>query len=245
MEITISSRRSQTKKQILYSMQRNTGNPASPATMSSIVGAMTSAKEKWDSSGANEAMSKFSASIPDSTKDFFSQTTGQLLSRERLRSVSICFGIGEERPFYVEKTPSLLIARIKHNAQFFYLNYLVLLAVLFGLTLFVTPSAIIGIAVLSVAWVYVIRASQSGQLKIGSFSVSQTQATVVMGGITAFTLIWILSGVFWWALFSSGFLTALHAALRDASMHQDGEDQVAMMGEVAPGGEQTAFLGQV
>jgi len=190
-------------------------------------------------------MSKFSASIPDSTKDYLSQTTGQLFSRERLRSVSICFGIGEERPFYVEKTPSLLIARIKHNAQFFFLNYLVLLAVLFGLTLFVTPKVIIEIAVLSVAWVYVIKASQSGQLKIGSFSVSQTQATVVMGGISAVTLIFILSAVFWWALFSSGFLAALHAALRDASMHQDGEDQVAMMGEVPPGGEQTAFLGQV
>jgi hypothetical protein len=47
------------------------------------------------------------------------------------------------------------------------------------------------------------------------------------------------------ALGSSGFLTVLHAALRDASMHQDGEDQVAMMGEVARPGEQAAFLGQV
>lgn len=213
--------------------------------MSTIVGVMNSAKEKWDSSGANEAMSKFSASIPDSTKDYISQITGQLFSRERLRPVSICFGIGEERPFYVEKTPSLLIARIKHNGQFFYLNYLLMLTVIFGLTLFVTPSAIIGIAVLAVAWVYVIRASQSGQLKIGAFSISQTQATIVMGGLTAFTLIWILRSVFWLALGSSGFLTVLHAALRDASMHQDGEDQVAMMGEVARPGEQAAFLGQV
>jgi len=202
-------------------------------------------KEKWDSSGANEAMSKFSASIPDSTKDYISQTTGQLFSRQRLRPVSVCFGIGEERAFYVEKTPSLLVARIKHNAQFFYLNYLLMLAVLFGLTLFVTPSAIIGIALLAGGWMYVIRASQSGSLKIGSFSISQSQATMAMGVISAFSLIWILSGVFWWALGSSGFLTVLHAALRDASMHQDGEDQVTMVGEVPPAGEQAAFLGQV
>jgi len=190
-------------------------------------------------------MSNFSASIPDSTKDYISQTTGQLFSRERLRSISVCFGIGEERPFYVEKTPSLLIARIKHNARFFYLNYLVLLAVLFGLTLFVTPSAILGIALLAAAWVYVVRTSQSGSLKLGSFTITQTQATIAMAIVTGFTLIWILSGVFWWALGSSGCLTVLHAALRDASMHQDGEDQVTMVGEVTPAGEQAAFLGQV
>jgi len=190
-------------------------------------------------------MSKFSASIPDSTKNYISQTTGQLFSRDRLRSIYVCFGIGEERAFYIEKTPSLLVARVKHNAQFFYLNYLLMSAVIFGLTLFVTPSAIIGIAILAAGWVYIIRASQSGSLQIGSFTFSQTQVTIAMGAISAFSLIWILSSVFWWALGSSGFLTIVHAALRDASMHQDGEDQVTMVGEVSQAGEQSAFLGQV
>jgi hypothetical protein len=55
-------------------------------------------------------------------------------------------------------------------------------------------------------------------------------------------LIWLLSSVFWWTLFSSGFLVAIHAVLRDASMHQDGEDQMDMVGEVS--GEQASFLGQ-
>ena len=128
-------------------------------------------------------MSRFSASIPDSTKNYISQTTGQLFSKEKLRPVSVCFGIGEERAFYVEKNPVLLIARIKQNVQFFYLNYLFMLAVIFGLTLFVSPSAIIGIVLLAGAWVYVIRASQSGSLKVGSFSISQSQATMVMGVI--------------------------------------------------------------
>ena len=119
-----------------------------------------------------------------------------------------------------------------------------MLAVLFGLTLFVTPSAIIGIALLGMAWYYVIKSSQSGSLTIGALSISQTQATIGMGVISAFTLIWILSGVFWWALGSSCFLTVLHASLRDASMHQDGEDQVTMVGEVEPASEQAAFLGE-
>mmetsp|Transcript_23343 Transcript_23343/g.38005 ORF Transcript_23343/g.38005 Transcript_23343/m.38005 type:complete len:188 (-) Transcript_23343:1859-2422(-) len=140
------------------------------STLSTLVGVMNSAKEKWDSSGASEAMSNFSASIPDSTKDYISATTGQLFSRDRLRTVSVYFGIGEERPFYVEKTPSLLVARLKHNVQFFYLNYLMLTAVLFCLTLLISPSAIIGIGLLGALWMYVIRASQSGSLKIGGTS---------------------------------------------------------------------------
>jgi hypothetical protein len=89
-----------------------------------------------------------------------------LFSRDRLRSVSVTFGIGEERPFYVEKTPSLLVARVRHNLQFFYLNYLLLTAILFCLTLLISPSAIIGIGLLAMLWMYVIRQSQSGSLKI-------------------------------------------------------------------------------
>jgi hypothetical protein len=85
-----------------------------------------------------------------------------------LRSISVCFGLGEERPFYVEKNPALLVARVKHNLQFFYLNYLLLTAVLFCLTLLISPSAIIGIGLLAALWMYVIKASQSGSLKIGS-----------------------------------------------------------------------------
>lgn len=63
-----------------------------------------------------------------------------------------------------------------------------------------------------------------------------------MGAFTALVLIWLLSGIFWWTIFSAGFLVVTHAGLRDASMHQDGEDQVTMVGEVA-GQEQAAFLG--
>jgi len=81
--------------------------------------------------------------------------------------MTVYFGIGEERPFYVEKTPSLLADRIRHNFTFFYLNYMLLTAVLFCLTLLISPSAIIGIALLAMAWMWVIRASQSGSLAVG------------------------------------------------------------------------------
>jgi hypothetical protein len=93
-----------------------------------------------------------------------------MFKREHLRSVSVVFGIGEERAFYVEKTPSLLIERIRHNIVFFYLNYMVVTAILFCLTLLISPSAIIGIGLLALSWMWVIRASQSGSLRIGSKS---------------------------------------------------------------------------
>jgi hypothetical protein len=71
-------------------------------------------------------------------------------------------------------------------------------------------------------------------------TISQAHATIGLSIVSGLSLIWLLSHIFWWALFSSGFIVAVHAALRDASMHQDGEDQVDMVGEVA--GESAAFL---
>jgi PRA1 family protein len=114
-------------------------------------------KEKWDSSGASAAMGRVSASIPESTKSY----VGTLLQRQHLRSVSVFFGIGEERPFYVEKTAmSLVVARLKHNTTFFYLNYLLLTFVLFCLTMITSPIPLIGMGLLAGVWMYVIRASQ-------------------------------------------------------------------------------------
>jgi hypothetical protein len=119
-------------------------------------------QEKWNSSGANEAMGQFSSHIPDSTKQYF----GSVLKREHLRSLTVYFGIGEERPFYLEKNPSLLIERLRHNITFFYLNYMIVTGILFCLTLLVHPSAIIGMGLLAMAWMWVARASQSGSLSI-------------------------------------------------------------------------------
>jgi hypothetical protein len=186
-------------------------------------------------------MNRMAASVPQGTKDYFSTTTGQLFNRDRLRGVTLCFGIGEERPFYVEKVPSLLMARLKHNLTFFYLNYMIVTALLFCMTLLVSPTSIIGIGLLGAVWVYVIRQTESGSLVILGHSISQNQATIGLMAVSSLVLFKLLSGIFWWAVFSSGFLVLVHAGLRDASMHQDGDDHVDMVGEVP--GETAAFLG--
>lgn len=73
-------------------------------------------------------------------------------------------------------------------------------------------------------------------------SIPQKTAVIGMGGISIFALMYLLSGVFWWALFSSGILVSVHAFLRDASMHKDMEDQMAMEGDLHIG-EESSFLG--
>jgi hypothetical protein len=74
-------------------------------------------------------------------------------------------------------------------------------------------------------------------------SISQNNATMGLSIFSAVALFWLLSNVFWWTLFTSGFFVSIHAVLRDASMHQDGEDQMDMVGEFS-GGEHASFLGQ-
>jgi PRA1 family protein len=93
---------------------------------------------------------------------------GSMFKKENLRGPSVFFGIGEERPYYVEKTPSLLADRLRHNFTFFYLNYMLVAGILFCLTLLLHVTTIIGLALLAGAWMWLIRATQDGNLRIGS-----------------------------------------------------------------------------
>jgi hypothetical protein len=218
---------------------RFTCSSSSRCTLRTIPFSDYHSKEKWNASGANEAVGRVSAKIPESTKNY----VGTLFSREQLRSVTVYFGIGEERPFYVEKTPSLLVERLRHNFTFFYLNYMLLTAVFFCLTLFISPTAIIGMAILAAGWMWVIKMSSSGSLNLAGIKIPQKTATILMTVISVFSLIYLLSNVFWYTLFWSGLFACIHAFLRDASLHKDMGDQVAMEGDLALGSsEDTSFL---
>ena len=72
-------------------------------------------------------------------------------------------------------------------------------------------------------------------------AIPQTTATIGMAILSVFVLLYLLSGIFWWALLSSGVLVAVHAFLRDASMHKDLDDAVDMHGDLNLG-EDAAFL---
>ena len=89
-----------------------------------------------------------------------------------MRSLSVFFGIGEERAFYVERSPSLLLARMQHNLSFFYLNYMMVFAILFILTMLTSVKTMVCMALLAGAWLYVVRVWQEGGLTVYGESVT-------------------------------------------------------------------------
>jgi len=224
--------------------QSGSATTASAAT--SLMGIYGTVKDKWETSGASKAVSDIYSNVPQGTKDYFAATSTQLFSREQLRTVSVFFGIGEERPFYLEKNPSLLVARLRHNLTFFYLNYMLMTAAIFLFTVVFSPTKILGIGLLGMAWMWVVRSTQNGSLRVGNIAIPQKQVLVGMAIFSAFIMVYLLSGIFWWSLFSSGFLTLVHALTRDASMHKDADDKVDMIGDLTfDGGEDAAFLNNV
>lgn len=79
-----------------------------------------------------------------------------------------------------------------------------------------------------------------------AINIPQKHATIAMSLVSFFFLFYLLQKVFWWTLFSSGFLILGHSVARDASLHKDAEDKVDMQGDltltaVIPG-EDAAFL---
>lgn len=200
--------------------------------LAAMGGMFATAKDSFNKSGGSEVLKNVSAQIPQGTKDLLSEAKSKFFSRDQLRSISVFFGIGEEKPFYVEKVPSLVMERLRHNLAFFYLNYTLLTAVLFCLTLVISPGAIIGIGLLGFAWLALIRSTSDGSLKVGPVSVTQKQATTGMAVASAFILFYLLRRVFWWTVGSSGCIVGIHCFLRDASMHKDMEDKIEMTGDI-------------
>mmetsp|Transcript_11068 Transcript_11068/g.16629 ORF Transcript_11068/g.16629 Transcript_11068/m.16629 type:complete len:239 (-) Transcript_11068:282-998(-) len=211
--------------------------------LASIGTMITSAKESFNKSGGNEILTSVTASIPQGTKDYITSAKSKFINRDHLRPISVFFGIGEEKPFYFEKTPSLIVSRVNHNISFFYMNYIVMTAVLFVLTLVISPGAIIGIGLLGLAWASVLRATSEGSTTLYGLTITQKQASIAMAVVSGFVLIHVLSHVFWWTLGSSGCIVGVHAFLRDASMHKDEEDKIEMTGDVElNAGEDASFL---
>eukprot|EP00571_Detonula_confervacea_P011260 CAMPEP_0172299710 /NCGR_PEP_ID=MMETSP1058-20130122/1951_1 /TAXON_ID=83371 /ORGANISM="Detonula confervacea, Strain CCMP 353" /LENGTH=237 /DNA_ID=CAMNT_0013009251 /DNA_START=67 /DNA_END=780 /DNA_ORIENTATION=+ len=218
----------------------SSGNAAVGA-LTALTSASSTIKNAWENSGAKDVLANAQSNLPQGTQDTLSIAKQKVFNRQNLRSPSIFFGIGEEAPFYIEKVPSLVTERLRHNLSFFYLNYAAVTALLFCLTLLISPSAIIGIGLLGFAWMGIIRATSEGSMHVKGITITQKQASIGMGGISVLVLIWLLSHIFWMALATSGFLCGVHCLLRDASMHKDEEDKVVMQGDLSLD-EEATFL---
>mmetsp|Transcript_36525 Transcript_36525/g.42441 ORF Transcript_36525/g.42441 Transcript_36525/m.42441 type:complete len:239 (-) Transcript_36525:49-765(-) len=203
----------------------------SAGTMMMLSGVVGSVKDKWNASGGNEAVAKVSDAIPQQTKDYLSEAKKKLFNPAHIRNPKVYFGIGEEKPYFIESNIPLLLSRVQHNLAFFYLNYAIQTAILFVLTLLISPGAIIGMGLLGLLWAYVVRVTSEGSVEVRGITISQKTATYGMMVLSACVLYYVLSHVFWWTLSTSGILIGLHSLLRDASMHKDEEDKVVMSGD--------------
>lgn len=224
---------------------QNTSSVAAGAGAIAALGNMVAtAKESFNKSGGKEVLTSVSASIPQGAQEYLSQAKSKFINRDHLRPISVFFGIGEESPFYVERNPSLIASRVNHNIQFFYMNYIVLFTILFCLTMITSPTALITMGLLGLAWATMLRYTADGSMEIYGITVSQKHASIVLAVISGLMLIQVLSHVFWWTLFSGGFISGVHAFLRDASMHKDEEDRIEMTGDVqlSEAGEDASFL---
>jgi len=148
----------------------STSSGPSASSVAGALGALSSAsssiKNAWENSGAKDVFANAQSNLPQGTQDTLSIVKQNIFNRKNIRTPTVFFGMGEEQPFYVEKVPSLVTERVRHNFRFFYLNYAMVTTVLFCLTLLISPSAIIGIGLLGFAWVAVIRATSEGSVQI-------------------------------------------------------------------------------
>jgi len=231
-------------------MSENSSPPSSASGAAASIGAIAAAggmigsiSDTIKKSGGSEVAGYVSNALPTSTKEYLSEAKEKMFNRDQLRSPGVFFGFGEEKPFYVERTPSLVVERLQHNISFFYMNYLLLAAILFALTLLTSPLALIAMAILAAAWVAVIKMTQNDSCTLGGVGITQKQVSLVMTVGSGLLLFYILKNVFWWALGSTGVLVAVHSFLRDASMHKDEEDKIQMTGDIGVAGpEDAAFL---
>lgn len=168
-----------------------------------------------------------------------------VLDSDNLRSFSVFFGTGEESAYSLACNPTVLCPRLKNNLFFFYLNYILVAAVVTVialLALMINPVTIIMVIVLALCWFAVIRSTSGDGLVLGSGSgsgcltISRKTATTVMTIITAVVLFFMVQKVFVITLSSSGILALLHALVRDATEHIEGNKNANANGQESNGG---------
>ena len=167
-------------------------------------------------------MNKVVESIPQETKDFMRSAKEKILDSDKLRSFSAFFGMGQPKPYSLVCNPAILCGRLKDNILYFYLNYFLMAAVIFAITLFatlITPGTIIMLAVLAVVWFLGMRATSEGPLQLlgGKISLTRKTLSTIMMVISAVVIFFVAKSVFLVTLGSSASVAFIHAFFRDAS----------------------------
>lgn len=212
-------------------------------TSTSITDIKDGIKDIADKVGLGDGLEKGIANVTDKlrgavsqeTKDYISESTGNIINKKYFRSIKEFFGIGEEKPFYLEKEKALIYERVQKNFNYFYLNYGALAVILFCTSIFFNLGNVFHLIGLAIAWAVVIKLTASGSFTFKNFSVTQKEASVIMAVISFFVLLSILKDAFWYAFFTSGVIMGVHALLRDTTSLIGDQPGFTVPGDVGEG----------
>ncbi len=164
-------------------------------------------------------MTRVRSSIPQEAKDFMKTAKEKVLDSDKMRSFSAFFGFGEKAPFGFILAPSKLVKRLQDNFVFFYLNYILVTAVVLALTLLATlmsPKTLILLGVLAVVWFAVLKVTTADGFKLFGITFTRKEVSAIMMIITGGVIFYFFESVFLISICSSAFLVLVHAWTRDA-----------------------------
>uniref|UniRef100_A0A7S4QI31 PRA1 family protein n=2 Tax=Ditylum brightwellii TaxID=49249 RepID=A0A7S4QI31_9STRA len=168
---------------------------------------------------ANKAAAAVSGAIPEGAKTYIRQAKEKIFDSDKLRPVSVFFGMGEQGAWSISLNPVVLCPRIKNNILFFYLNYILLAALIFFISMlatFLNPKTIILSIGLAAAWFVVLKATAEDK-KFGPITITRKNATflmIILSGVAAF---FIMKDVFFITLGSGSGISLIHAIFRDGA----------------------------
>lgn len=189
---------------------------------------------------ANQAIHSVTDHIPQETKNFMAAAKAKILNSDKLRSFPVFFGIGESEAFTFTFNPAVVCPRLKNNFMYFYLNYLLLAAVIFVLStlaMIMSPKTLIVVVSLMAAWFLLIRATKNGSMKIlGLCEISRKSASFVLMIISGVVAFFLMQDIFYVTLGSGSIFALIHAWTRNSSQHlfdqEDNDSTMEMTGDM-------------
>lgn len=173
---------------------------------------------------AKQTMNQVSGAMPAEAKSAIQSAKEHIWDSDELRSLSMFFGIGESNTFSIAINPTILCPRLKNNLFFFYLNYILLTAIVFCVILLATvlnPTSLIMLGALGLGWFVVLQATSEGSATMGPIEVSRKVACGIMVIISLFVAFFLVKDIFFVTIGSGVCLSFVHALLRDATPHYE------------------------
>lgn len=126
-------------------------------------------------------------------------------------------------------------ARLEANLTYFQINYALLFAVLFSISLLMKPSSLMVIGLLSLVWVAFLRKNDDPHwiVNIAGIELGKSHRWMVLGLITALVLLTVLGQLFFSAAMTCAVLVVIHGVLHPVDSVTADPSETAELGDVA------------